>query len=102
MRFASFICHSKYKITAQFLSHACVYILAVFLPTAARIVRCGRLENPEFGSVRLTGTTVGSKATYSCIDGYILEGLQFRFCQQDGEWSGEEPTCRRMSSFAVA
>ena len=56
---------------------------------------CNRLENPAFGSVRFTGTTIGSRANYSCNSGYALVGDRVRVCRQDGEWSGEAPTCTR-------
>lgn len=63
---------------------------------AAVVVDCGRLRNIPFGSVRLTGTTVGSTARYVCVSGYQIIGNSVRVCQPNGEWSGEEPICRRM------
>ena len=57
---------------------------------------CGDLDEPENGEVSLTGTTLGSKATYSCDDGYVLEGESRRDCQSNGKWSGKAPTCERM------
>lgn len=62
-------------------------------------VDCGDLDDPENGEVSLTGTTFGSNATYSCNDGYFLEGESSRVCQSDGNWSGEAPTCERKSYF---
>ena len=41
---------------------------------------------------------VGSTASYSCDEGYSLEGSQQRTCRSDGLWSGMEPTCERTSS----
>jgi hypothetical protein len=38
----------------------------------------------------------GSQAIYSCADGFknkTLIGDSVRFCQIDGEWTGEEPIC---------
>lgn len=32
-------------------------------------------------------------ATYSCNNGYILEGENTRTCQDSGLWSGSEPSC---------
>lgn len=57
------------------------------------VVDCGNLQNPDFGTVVLTGTTFGSTATYSCQNGYLLQGRTTRFCQASGDWSGEAPTC---------
>ena len=61
-------------------------------------VRCGSLPNPSFGRVDLTGTTVGSTATYSCQSGYQLVGESTRTCQSNGQWSGVAPICTRMST----
>lgn len=32
-------------------------------------------------------------ATYSCDDGYELDGEEGRQCQIDGTWEGEPPSC---------
>ena len=60
---------------------------------------CGDLDDPAFGSVRLSGTSVGSIAGYSCSVGYQLDGGATRVCQPNGEWSGSAPICRRMHLF---
>ena len=38
-------------------------------------------------------TTAGAVASYECVAGYTLEGSSTRTCQNDGSWSGSEPTC---------
>ncbi len=58
-------------------------------------VSCDPLMDIRSGKVVLTGTTVGSTATYSCNKGYVLFGEQTRTCQYSGQWSGEEPYCER-------
>ncbi len=60
------------------------------------VLRCEELQDISSGRVVLSGTTVGSTATYSCNKGYILVGDYTRSCQFDGEWSGEEPFCERI------
>ena len=60
------------------------------------VVDCGNLDDPDNGEVTLTGTTLGSKADYSCNNGYALEGNERRVCQSNREWSGMAPVCRRM------
>ena len=58
---------------------------------------CGNLTNPENGEVdHAEGTTFGQTATYSCDDFFKLMGDSNRTCQDTGNWSGSEPTCRRM------
>ena len=54
---------------------------------------CGRLNNPENGRVELSGTTVGSVATYICSLGFQLIGQNSRECLSSGEWTGQAPTC---------
>ncbi len=50
--------------------------------------------DPTNGNVELTGVTEGSTATYTCENGFDLTGGDdFRICQPDGQWSGQEPIC---------
>ena len=58
------------------------------------MVECPALSNPTNGIVSFSQTTVFSKATYSCNDGYFLNGPQIRECQANGAWSGIAPTCQ--------
>ena len=56
-------------------------------------VDCGLLEPPQNGQVMVMGTTLGSRAMYTCNSGYVLLGSVTRRCEADGTWSGSEPTC---------
>ena len=55
---------------------------------------CDPLDDPANGTVVLTGTSMGDTATYSCNNGYELEGNRQRMCQMNRQWSGSEPSCR--------
>ena len=59
------------------------------------MIDCGDLENPPNGVVQVSNTTFGAAATYDCNVGFILEGVDVRFCIETGEWSDEEPVCAR-------
>ena len=59
-------------------------------------VDCGLLEPPLNGQVMAMGTTLSSRAMYTCNPGYILLGSATRSCQASGLWSGSEPTCSGM------
>lgn len=48
---------------------------------------------PMFGSLNFDSTTFGSVVTYSCQAGYVLEGDETRVCEEDGQWSGDNPSC---------
>ena len=63
--------------------------------TPAGAVDCFSLTNINNGVVTYSTTTSGSTATYACESGYDLIGNQIRVCQDDGQWSGSEPTCER-------
>uniref|UniRef100_A0A1X7VM60 Sushi domain-containing protein n=1 Tax=Amphimedon queenslandica TaxID=400682 RepID=A0A1X7VM60_AMPQE len=57
-------------------------------------IDCGDLPDIANGEVSIApDTMLGSNATYSCDDGYTLQGSSMRMCQANGEWSGSQPTC---------
>jgi uncharacterized membrane protein YgcG len=51
---------------------------------------------PTGGTVKSTGTGVGSTATYACPLGYSPASTSIT-CQADGTWSGTTPTCTIVS-----
>ncbi|XP_062518035.1 sushi, von Willebrand factor type A, EGF and pentraxin domain-containing protein 1-like isoform X2 [Corticium candelabrum] len=51
---------------------------------------CRTLANPRYGKVRASYNS----AFYLCNSGYELKGNVWRVCK-NGEWTGEEPYCRR-------
>ncbi len=57
------------------------------------VVSCPDLPGIQFGSISLTGTSVGSTATYYCTSGYTLVGDRTRTCQASGRWSRHAPQC---------
>ena len=52
--------------------------------------------------VIISGTTIGSVASYSCDDGYVIDGLSTRICQDQQTWSGSEPQCRSKHSMTLS
>ncbi|XP_072947913.1 sushi, von Willebrand factor type A, EGF and pentraxin domain-containing protein 1 [Epargyreus clarus] len=55
---------------------------------------CPELEQPDIGTVVLSGRLFGDKAAYSCPQDYHVVGLQSRSCQADGKWAGQPPACK--------
>ena len=45
------------------------------------------------GYVCYDGLTFGSVATFQCDEEYQLMGNSQLWCQLDGEWDGDTPTC---------
>ena len=63
--------------------------------SCSAVVTCPQLDNPQNGRVSVDGQTVGSTANYDCDVGFEPSGSLTRVCMQDGQWSGEEPSCIR-------
>ena len=57
------------------------------------VVDCDTLPDPENGTVSNPFTTFGSVATYSCVEGFSLDGPAERTCTSMEQWSGEAPLC---------
>ncbi|XP_064398674.1 leishmanolysin-like peptidase isoform X2 [Halichondria panicea] len=57
--------------------------------------QCGAFLRVDNGQVVVSGTDVGSTATYNCNDGYILNGNNsIRTCESIGRWSSPRPYCK--------
>ncbi|XP_023188305.1 CUB and sushi domain-containing protein 1 isoform X4 [Xiphophorus maculatus] len=62
-------------------------------PAACKIISCGELPTPPFGTKLGTLTTFGATAIFMCNHGYTLVGSHVRECGADGLWSGAETKC---------
>lgn len=63
------------------------------VPSCIEITDCGFPDVPLLGLIQLEDIVIGSLATYSCDEDYMLLGNQNRTCLPTGEWSGETPVC---------
>ena len=59
-------------------------------------VQCSTLPDPSNGRVNQQGNRPGDRASYTCNSGYELVGQSTRTCQNNGEWSGDAPTCTQI------
>ncbi|XP_053395851.1 sushi, von Willebrand factor type A, EGF and pentraxin domain-containing protein 1-like [Mercenaria mercenaria] len=55
---------------------------------------CPDLPKITNGLSTETGSGVGAVVTYSCDEGYRLQGSNRRTCEKGGSWSGSDPYCR--------
>ncbi|XP_030270316.1 CUB and sushi domain-containing protein 1-like isoform X1 [Sparus aurata] len=62
-------------------------------PATCKIISCGELPSPPFGTKLGTLTTFGATAIFMCNHGYTLVGSHVRECGADGLWSGAETRC---------
>ncbi|XP_068164048.1 sushi, von Willebrand factor type A, EGF and pentraxin domain-containing protein 1 isoform X1 [Antennarius striatus] len=58
---------------------------------------CESLPGPEHGWVNVTHTSLGVMVTYTCEDGYELDGEAVRECVSGQLWTNDAPTCRPVS-----
>ncbi|KAL7872100.1 hypothetical protein SRHO_G00070830 [Serrasalmus rhombeus] len=56
-------------------------------------VRCPTLEDPVNGRMKCSGGSFGSSCSFSCNDGFNLQGAPDITCTESAEWSQEKPSC---------
>lgn len=66
-------------------------------------INCGKPTVSEHGSVVGESTRFPNTITYSCEDGYEIEGPALRSCQANGTWTGNEAEtrCKRKYQYSV-
>ncbi|XP_029988689.1 E-selectin isoform X2 [Sphaeramia orbicularis] len=59
-------------------------------------VRCPLLEAPENGHINCSASesVYNSQCSFTCDQGYSLEGLERLTCDHHGNWTAEKPTCK--------
>ncbi|XP_077568652.1 CUB and sushi domain-containing protein 1-like isoform X2 [Stigmatopora nigra] len=62
-------------------------------PATCKILSCGDLSTPPFGTKLGTLTTFGATAIFMCNHGYTLVGSHVRECGANGLWSGSDTRC---------
>lgn len=65
----------------------------VLMEALEPVVSCGWLPTPRNGKKNGTYYLEGSTLNFSCNDDYILYGSTERTCQNDGTWTGKQPSC---------
>ncbi|XP_036438467.1 sushi, von Willebrand factor type A, EGF and pentraxin domain-containing protein 1-like [Colossoma macropomum] len=57
-------------------------------------VRCPTLEHPANGNIICSGDSYGSSCSFSCNDGFHLQGAPEMTCTKSAQWSQEVPHCK--------
>ncbi|XP_052796583.1 sushi, von Willebrand factor type A, EGF and pentraxin domain-containing protein 1-like isoform X2 [Mya arenaria] len=60
---------------------------------SCHIKDCGRISRPKHGHVDVGASTYGSKAFFSCDNGYTLIGAVTAVCSADGRWDESQAEC---------
>ena len=55
-------------------------------------ISCPVLRAPENGAINISNTLVGDTVSFTCNDGYLLNGSSVRECMM---WTGTETSCDR-------
>ena len=64
------------------------------------VIYCPTLDVPQHGEKVGSSTECLETVSFDCLPGYRLKGPASRTCQEDGRWSGEQPTCDGESDIA--
>ena len=75
----------------------CEIIKAACLTLYVTVVTCSKLSRPANGEVFWESTEFNSIASYSCDEGYVLNGASERVCLANGFWSDRQPLCSEYS-----
>lgn len=62
-----------------------------------QLIECGAPTPLVDGNILLNATYYGAVARFQCDEDFVLRGDEQRVCQEDGRWSGSEPTCEAIS-----
>uniref|UniRef100_A0A8C2PBT7 Sushi, von Willebrand factor type A, EGF and pentraxin domain containing 1 n=1 Tax=Capra hircus TaxID=9925 RepID=A0A8C2PBT7_CAPHI len=66
-------------------------------PPVCELVKCSSPEDVNHGNYILSGLTYLSTASYSCDNGYSLQGPSVIECSASGSWDRAPPTCHLVS-----
>ncbi|XP_052281318.1 sushi, von Willebrand factor type A, EGF and pentraxin domain-containing protein 1-like [Dreissena polymorpha] len=91
---ATYMCHIGYSISGV-STRTCSSTGSGWSDTDPTCTTCATLPSPTGGSVLMTSDGLNTKATYSCLTGYTLNGISPITCRSDGTWNFQPPTCAK-------
>ena len=78
-------CQSKYILSSSF----------IIIYWRALVIHCPHLVPPERGSKSSNETKFGTTVSFSCIEGYEIDGNSRLTCLSTRNWTSSEPNCSR-------
>lgn len=92
---ANYSCNEGYRLVGQSTRECQSNKTWSGTKPTCKPITCPSLPAPTGGSIETDNSnlTDGTYATYSCNNGYSMEGESIRVCQADGSWSGSSPLC---------
>uniref|UniRef100_H2Y5C1 Sushi domain-containing protein n=1 Tax=Ciona savignyi TaxID=51511 RepID=H2Y5C1_CIOSA len=92
----TYICNDGYEIVGQnVLTCTVTGEWSHDEPTCTRIIQCATPDEPLNGgfSPNQPAYDITEVVTFTCADGFILNGQSQITCEDTGVWSDDEPTC---------
>ena len=65
--------------------------------TSHLVFGCDDPGTPTNGQRTVSRSSEAYYVTYTCDEGYILQGTHIRHCLSNGQWTGSRPRCHGMS-----
>ncbi|XP_016148732.1 L-selectin-like isoform X3 [Sinocyclocheilus grahami] len=66
-------------------------------PPTCELIHCPALDSPVNGELSCTSSfNYGSKCSFSCVEGFRLQGASEISCTKTSKWSQEPPRCEAM------
>lgn len=91
---------SKQSLQVSIFSHSLKLTHILCINCIIADIVCPGLSAPENGNVTSNGFSGwGGEVTYSCNEGYSLEGETERTCQRTATWSLSAPTCESKCKY---
>ncbi|XP_045204681.2 sushi, von Willebrand factor type A, EGF and pentraxin domain-containing protein 1-like isoform X2 [Mercenaria mercenaria] len=91
---ASYLCNQGYSMNGT-ATRSCAADGTGWSGAAPTCSTCGTLSTPSGGAVSLSTDGLNTQASYTCNNGYTLNGVNLITCRNDGSWDFTEPTCEK-------
>lgn len=88
-----FRCLAGYELVGSAHLHCLSSASWSSLPPQCRPVQCSPLYPPPYGHLDSSNFTFGSVVNFSCLPGFMLDGLLNLSCGANKNWTSLPPTC---------